>query len=238
MKKEKRLNFKQNVRDFQTIEEKKPNEFLYDLLYVLFKRKYLAISLFIFTFVGIVFGTYLVTPIWKPTAKVRVQLNPKQQLNVYQGITTPVGEIPGINPANDVIQILTSRVLAEELVKKFHREQLWKKKLEAPEATRDIILWNIKNVFINKPVVFFQNLGILSKKPENYFADAVLEIQKDLVDIKLEEDTTVVDISVWGESPQLATNMTNALVGLLLQKNLEMSKEPVDLMIRSTQKQI
>ena len=63
MKKEKRLNFKQNVRDFQTIEEKKPNEFLYDLLYVLFKRKYLAISLFIFTFVGIVFGTYLVTPL-------------------------------------------------------------------------------------------------------------------------------------------------------------------------------
>src|SRR3989304_93429 len=124
MKKEKRLNFKQNVRDFQTIEEKKPNEFLYDLLYVLFKRKYLAISLFIFTFVGIVFGTYLVTPIWKATAKVRVQLNPKQQLTMYQGITTPGGEIGGVNPANDIVQILTSRAIAEEVVKKFNREEL------------------------------------------------------------------------------------------------------------------
>lgn len=228
------MDFQHVVKEFRQVGQNTPKEFLFDIFYKLFKRKYLILSVSFFTFAGIVFGTYLVTPIWKATAKVRVQLNPKQQLTMYQGITTPGGEIGGVNPANDVVQILSSRAVAEEVVKKFNREELWRQREENPEKTRDIIRWNISNILIGKPIEFLQSLGILSKTPENYFASAVEELQKDLEDIELEEDTTVVNVSVWGESPKIATGMANTLVELLLIRNLEMSKDPVDKMINTT----
>jgi tyrosine-protein kinase Etk/Wzc len=196
------------------------------------------LAIFLITFAGIIFGTYLVTPLWKATAKVRVQYNPKQQLTMFEGITTPGTVVSGINPANDVIQILTSRELAEKVVKKFERDKLWEKRTNAPESTREIIKWYIKDFLIGKPVRFLQGLGILSEEPDNYLAMAVGEFQKDLEDIALEENTTVVNVSVWGESPQIATAMTNTLVQLLLEKNLEASRAPIDEIIKSTQEQL
>lgn len=238
MKKRKTQGLRQVEDEVRSNEGGIPSEFLYSVLYTLFKRKYLTLLIFFFTFVGIIFGTYLVTPVWLATARVRVQLNPKQQLNMYQGITTPGGEVAGVNPANDVIQILTSRVLAEEIVKKFNREERVKKLAESPVNTRDVIKWNVSNILIGKPIGLLQSLGILKDNPDNYFADAVSEVQDDLEKIELEEDTTIVNVGVYGESFETATDMANTLVALLLQRNMAMSKEPVALMVHSTQKQL
>lgn len=238
MKKRKTQGLRQAEDEVRSNEGGIPSEFLYSVLYTLFKRKYLTLLIFFFTFAGIIFGTYLVTPVWLATARVRVQLNPKQQLNMYQGITTPGGEIAGVNPANDVIQIITSRVFAEEIVKKFNREERVKMLSESPVNSRDIIKWNISNILIGKPIGLLRSLGILKKNPDNYFADAVSEVQDRLEKIELEEDTTIVNVGVYGESFQTATDMANALVALLLQKNMEMSKDPVAIMVQSTQKQL
>lgn len=218
--------------------QKSPSEHLYNFFYTLFKRKYLLILIFMATFAGILSGTYLIDPMWKATAKIRVQFNPKNQLTMLEGITTPGAVVAGVNPANDVIQMLMSREIAEAVIKKFERDKLWQKKVNSPEKTREIIRWHIKDIFINKPMDLLRFLGILSGQPDNYLAMAVDEFKKDLLDIELEEDTTVVNVSVWGESPDIATSMSNTLVTFLLKKNLDFNKSPIRDIISTTMQQM
>lgn len=214
------------------------SEQLYAILYSFFKRKYLAAAIFIATFVGILFGTFLTTSLWQATAKVWVQHNPKQQLAMFKGITTPGSVVSGVNPANDVIQMLVSRELAEEVAKAFERDKLWEKRVNAPETMKDIIRWHISDTLIGVPIRFLRSLGILRKTPDNYLAMAVKELQEDLQTIELEAETTVVNISIWGESPEIATDMTNKLVDLLIEKNLESSRMPIAGMMKATAVQL
>lgn len=219
--------------------KKTESEFLYNILYTIFKKKYMALAVFFVTFTGIIFGTYLTTSLWKATAKVRVQYNPKQQLAMLKSVTTPGTEVPGVNPANDVIQMLTSRELAEKIALKFKRDELWDKRTNnKTESTKEIIRWHIHDVLIGKPIEFLQYLGILTKQPDNYLAMAVDELQEDLEEIELEEDTTIVDVAVWGESPEIATDMSNTLVQLLLGKNLDSSRRTIDVIIKLSQEQL
>ncbi len=213
-------------------------EYLYNFLYALFKRKYITFAIFFVTFVGMIFGTYLVTSIWKGTTKVRVQYNPKQQLTMFEGITSPGSAVPNINPANDVIQLLMSRDLAEDLALKFERDKLWEKRTLAPESNKEIIRWYIHEYLVGKPVKLLKSLGILKNDPDNYLAMAVSEIQEDLEDVELEEDTTVINVTVWGETPAIATEMSNYLAKIAIEKNLNSSKKAVNEMLTSTREQL
>lgn len=219
-------------------EKKSQSEYLYDILYTIFKSKYLFLIIFLTTFGGIIFGTYLVTPLWQATARIRVQYNPKQQLTMFETVTTPGAVVSGINPANDVIQLLTSRELAEKVALKFQRDKLWEIRTNAPETTREIIRWHINDFLIGNIVRFLQYLGILTDQPDNYLAMAVEELQEDLEEIDLEEDTTIVMASLWAESPERATAITNYLVELLLEKNREISEAPVNRSISATKEQL
>ena len=217
-------------------DHKSQGEHLYSFFYTLFKRKYFILAVFLTTFGGILFGTFLVTRLWKATAKIRVQNSPKQQLTMFEGMTTPGTTITGINPANDVIPLLTSRELAERIVLEFRRDEIWKRRMEAPEGLRDEIFFFMDN-YIN-PMAYLSKLGISPKSPVNYLAKAVGELQNDLEQIELEADTTIVNVSIWGESPQTATDMTNMLVQLLMEKNIEFSRAPIVEMIKLTRNQL
>ncbi len=213
-------------------------EYLYNFLYSLFKRKYMTFAIFLVTFVGMIFGTYLVTSLWKGTTKIRVQYNPKQQLTMFEGITSPGSPVQNINPANDVIQLLMSRELAEDLALKFERDKLWERRTIAPETNKEIVRWYIHEYLIGKPVKLLKSLGILRNDPDNYLAMAVTEIQEDLEDVELEEDTTVINVTVWGENPEIATNMSNYLAKIAIEKNLNSSKKAVNEMLKSTSEQL
>lgn len=213
-------------------EKKSRGDIIYNLFYTIFKKKFLAIAVFFSTFLGIIFGTYLVTPIWKADAKLKVQYIPKQQLTMFDEITTNRTIIPGINPANDVIQMLMSKELAEKLVLIFERDKLWEKRDNNPQNTREKIRWFLSN-YLN-PIAYLRRLGFLQKKPHTYLAQAVKEFQNDLLEIELEEDTTVINLFIWGESPKIAMDMCNTFIRLLLEKNLEFSKQPITKTIEST----
>ncbi len=218
--------------------ESTQGDILYGFLYALFKRKYFAVLVCGVTFLGILFGTYLVTTSWKATAKIRVQYSSKQQLSMFEGITTPAGQVSGVNPANDIIQMLTSRELAEKLVKSFKRDKLWEQRTNDPQSVKEIIRGYIYDFLIGKPLAFLQYIGVLKDKPDNYLASAVDEMLDDLEDIELEEDTTVIDVGVWGESPEIATALSNKLVELAMEKNKELSKLPLRSMLEATKVQL
>ncbi len=215
---------------------KTQSEHLYNFFYTVFKRKGLILTVGLATFVGVMAGTFLVTPLWEATAKVRVQYSPKQQLSLAEGITTPAPAVNGVNPANDVIQLLNSRELAEKIALQFGRDQLWYHRVSAPTNFRDRILY-LLGQYLN-PINLLTKLHILKPQPVNYLADAVDELQNNLEQIELESDTTIVDVSIWGESPEVATAMSNTLVSLALAKNVHFSQQPVDVSIASTTKQL
>lgn len=218
--------------------ESAPGELLYNLLYALFKRKGLVVLVFGITFIGIIFGTYLVRTSWVATAKLRVQYSTKQQLSLFEGITTPGGQVSGVNPANDLIQLLTSRELAEKLAREFKRDKLWEQRTNAPASVKEIIRGQIYDFLIGRPLRVLQYIGVLHNKPDNYLAEAVDEILDNLEDIELEEDTTIVNVGVWGESPDIATALANGLVALAMEKNRELSRAPLYAMRKSLKTQL
>jgi capsular exopolysaccharide synthesis family protein len=203
------------------------DEFLFNFAYTLFKRKYLILVIFFTTFFGVILGTYLVGPLWEATAKVQIQANPKTQLSLFGDMTTPAPFDPDINPANNLIQVLTSRSMAEAIVVMYHRDELLRAKMEEPQALRDVINYYLRKV-ITSPIKFLKLIGILDDEPENYFVDAVEELQEDLMDVELEEETEVLNVSVWGENPEMATQMANTMVARLKEKVLDMTRDPVE----------
>jgi tyrosine-protein kinase Etk/Wzc len=217
-------------------EGKSQGEHIYSFFYTIFKRKRLIFAVGFATFAGVLFGTFLVTPLWQATAKIRVQYSPRQQLSMAEGLTTPAPAVSGVNPANDLIQLLNSRDLAEKIALEFGRDKIWYHRISAPDNLRDRVLYKLGQ-YLN-PVIVLERLHVIKGGPENYLADAVDELQNSLEQIELESDTTIVDVSIWGESPETATAMTNRLVQLALDRNASFSREPVTVAIESTRRQL
>ena len=213
-------------------------EFLYSCIHTVFKRKLMILSIAVVTFIGVLFGTFLIEPVWKASAKIYVQTNPKQQLAIFQDLATPAEPIRNIYPANNMVQILTSRSMAEDIVRLFNRDERLKQKKEDPQTTRDKVLAFLKNTFIEKPTNFLIYFGILKDQPDNYLADAVEELRDDLEDIKLEEDTEVINVGLYGESPEIATNMANTMVQLFINKNVELARVPAGTAYNFTKEQM
>jgi uncharacterized protein involved in exopolysaccharide biosynthesis len=220
------------------LEQKKDSgEFVYNFFFVLFKRKWSILAVFITTFIGIIFGTYLITPLWKATAKVQVDMNPKQQLSLFKNMTTPAEMSPRVDPANNLIQLLTSRETAEKIVITFHRDEMLRKRKENPEHSRDKIKADLKEILIDSLINFLTRMGVLTPKPENYLADAVKELRKDLEDIKLEEGSGIITVSIWAEDTKLATDMTNTMVSLLIETDLQLTLAPFERLYNFTKKE-
>jgi len=197
---------------------------LFNFFYTLFRRKCLIIWVFSVTFLSMMFGTYLVTPLWKATAKILVEPNPRQQIVLFDRLTIPQGEISGVNPALNLIELLTSRSMAEEVVREFGLDVLAEKKAKEPEKLRDKIKMAMVNVLINYPIDFLTWLGILPPGEKNFLADAVDDFMDETEDIELEEDTSVIYLGIWGESPQMATDIANRMAEKLQEKLLHLTR--------------
>jgi capsular exopolysaccharide synthesis family protein len=202
--------------------------FLFNLLYVLFNKKYLIVAVSAITFIGVILGTALVTPMWMATAKVQIQMNPRTQLVLFSDLATPAQMDPKVRPANNLIQLLTSRSMAEEIVRLYHRDELLKQRTEQPEEGRDVVKRFVRKI-LGSPIAVLRLIGLLEEEsPPDYFADAVEQFQEDLVDIQLEAETDILTVSVWGESPELATKMANAMIRFLKERLIQIGRSPIE----------
>ena len=199
------------------------NRILYHILYVIFRMKWTLITLCVISFILILFFTYLKTPTYKATAKILIRPRPQQQLILFRDLATPGREFVRINPAENLIQILTSQEIAQEVVKKLGLDETLRKKREEPEELRDIIKRSILKT-ITYPIALAQNLGNLEKDPPDYFADAVEELIEDAEDIRLQQDTNVIDLSIWEETPRLSSDIANYMAQLLAERSTQLEQ--------------
>ena len=206
------------MRDQQT-----KREFLNGFFYTVFKRKVSLVILFFAFFGVILFGTYLITPTYEATTKILVHMNPSQQLILFRDLASPSQVNPRINPVNNLIQISKGQSIAEEMVKTFELDKRLRERREHPTELRD----RMKNGFasvMKSPLTFAQKLGLLRRKESDYQADAVEKFIKNIQDVTLEEDTEIVNLTIYGENPELASNMANFMALLLIQKTKELTQ--------------
>ncbi|MFQ5427450.1 MAG: exopolysaccharide transport family protein [Thermodesulfobacteriota bacterium] len=200
-------------------------EVIFNILYTIFKRKFLIIAIFVITYFAFLFGTFLVSPVWKATALVLMEPNPRQQIVLFDEMAKPSGEIHTVHPAQNLVDILTSRSMSEEIVKEFQLDKRLKEKRKHPKSLRDRIKGVMANVTIGYPMDFIVWLGILSPGEKNFLAEAIDDFQNDALDVAVEEDTSIINISIWGETPQLSMDIANRLAEKLQIKTLNLTKQ-------------
>ncbi|MCK4830930.1 hypothetical protein KA005_85260, partial [bacterium] len=169
------------------------NRILYHILYVIFRRKIFLATLCFISFVLIIFFTFLTTPTWEATTKILIRSHPQQQLILFKDLLTPAREASPVNPASNLVQVLTSQEVAQEIVEEFGLDERLRKKTEEPEALRDVIKQFLFGV-IRYPITVAKKIGLLKDEPVNFFAEAVEELMEDAQDIELEEDTNVINL--------------------------------------------
>jgi uncharacterized protein involved in exopolysaccharide biosynthesis len=199
-------------------------EILYNIFFTLLKRKKLLFGVFTVTFSAILLGTFLVTPVWKATALIMVEPNPKQQMIIFENMATPRAEPSTVNPALNMIQVLTSRGMAEKIIKDFGLDKIAEEKAKRPKKLRDKIKKVMVDVGITYPTDFLIWLGILPPGEKNFLADAIDDFMDETEDIELEEDTSVINLSIWGESPKMARDIANKMANLLIEKTLYLTQ--------------
>jgi uncharacterized protein involved in exopolysaccharide biosynthesis len=191
-----------------------PRKILRHITFVFFKRKLLIVILFSFTVSSFAFGTFLISPRWKATTKILVLQNPKQQMILFKDLTVPSPSLKGTS-ANDLVQILKSNVLAVEIVKKFKLDERRRQKAQNPKTPRDKVKRFLAKVFTS-PFTLVAKFGSTEEKPPNFFATALRMFVGNMEDIKVEEGTSTINLSIWAETPELATGIANTLASMLV----------------------
>ena len=197
------------------------------IFYPLFRYKWTVVFTFIGIFAMIMFLTFLITPTYEASVKILVHQNPKQQPLIFEDVSLPTQENIKTNLANDFVSIAQSQEIARAIVKQFKLDERLRKKVEAPEELRDKIKKAIVDI-IKYPFDLLEKYGLLESKPKDYVAEAVEDFLEDALEVELEEDTQVVKLSIWEESPSLATQIANTMAKLVIDKLIELEKQQAE----------
>ncbi|MEM9025417.1 MAG: Wzz/FepE/Etk N-terminal domain-containing protein [Verrucomicrobiota bacterium] len=192
-------------------------------VYVFFRRKWMMVTIFGITSVLMLFLTILVTPTYRAATRVLVEHNYKQQLGLFREVTTP-GELnTRVNYNNNIISILQSEILAAKIVDEFDLAERLRKSKEEPEHFRDQFKMGIVN-FILWPKDYAVEQGWLGSTPDDWRADAIEAFIQETLDVELVEDTEIIEIAIFGESPEMANQMVTRVTKLLIKTLLELNR--------------
>jgi uncharacterized protein involved in exopolysaccharide biosynthesis len=200
------------------------NRFVYDVLYVVFRRKVRLALLFGLSFGLVVTFALLTTPTFKATAKILVRANPQQQLILFKNLVTPGRENPAISPARNLIQILTGKQMAREVVEEFGLGDRARTKANASNESRSPIARLVFD-FFGSVVSTVQGMIGLEPNADDYVSQAVERLIKEAEDVQLEEESDVINLTIWEETPKLSTDIANFMADRLMGRAIELEHE-------------
>lgn len=195
---------------------------LYYFFNVIFKRKIALLVTLLVCLIALIGGTYLMAPVYQATTKILVRHNPRQQIMMFRDIHVPdVFSAPKVNLASNMVQMAQSRNIAEIIVRKYHLDERLRQKKEDPQELRDII-WRYLKKTVKSPYAAVrwvgEELGLWQKGKKNYVVLAIDELLGDSLDIQLESDTEVIDLSIWDEDPVMGFNIANTMAAILIER--------------------
>lgn len=195
-------------------------EYLQYVWLVTRKRKRMMAAIGLTTFAAVQFFGYLVTPVWEGTTLLLVERMSKQNLSVFREVNIPVaGTDSGGDVSLDLIPLLTGWNMGYDVVRQFGLDELMREKRYNPPTPRDVI----KNLIVD--IVYSPLYLIRGWEEPNWTDRAAEEFVEDWIDIKEEEEGTgVINLTVYGESPEQAADVANGMAALLEQRTQEFSR--------------
>ncbi|MFG0333118.1 MAG: GumC family protein, partial [Maioricimonas sp. JB049] len=201
--------------------ELSPKAILEYAVFVVCKRKWSIIAIFLATVAAFCFGTFLVTPQWEASTKLMVLGAPTTQPVIFEGIEYPT-RAEKIS-SNDLVEILNSDAFAAEIVRRFELDELAREKAQNPRNLREKLKVSIMH-FVTTPMRWAVEMGWRQPSQKNFFADAVEELVEDWEEIELIEETSTIHVGVYAETPELAVAISNALSEMLVDKVKEFNQ--------------
>ena len=200
------------------------NRLLYHVLYVVFRRKMRLVLLFGLSLGLVVFFGLLTTPTFKATTKILVRPNPQQQLILFKNLATPGKENSAITPARNLIQILTGKQMARDVVEKFGLDDRARRKANESKEFRNQIVQMIFD-FFNSVVSTVQGTIGLEADSDDHFNKAVEHFIEKAEDVQMEEESDVINLTIWEETPQLSVDIANFVAHRLVERAVELEQE-------------
>src|SRR5688572_19053402 len=185
--------------------------FLRSLLY-LFVRRYVLMAV---TFVAVMFlfcfGAYLLTPTWDGEVLLLAEQPPQPPSSPFGG---GVSSATTVSPSDNLATMLGGKGLAVDMVKEFRLDERLRLRAQEPPTFRDWAKVTIVKV-ITSPIALMQKLGLMDVGEVDWVDKAADDFRDGLTaweEIEAVEDSQVVSLIIHGETPQLATQIANAMV--------------------------
>jgi uncharacterized protein involved in exopolysaccharide biosynthesis len=193
-------------------------EYLQYAWLVMRKRKRMMLCIGLAAFALVQFFGYLVTPIWEGTTLLLVERTSKQNVSVFRDVDMPVPGATG-NPAAELIPLLTGWNMAYDVVREFKLDDRTREKRFHPATMRDVI----KRAMVD---ALYSPLYLIRGWQEPNWTDKAAEdFIEDWIDIKEEEENaSVINITVNGETPQMAADVANGMATFLEQRTEKFSR--------------
>lgn len=202
------------------------NQVLYNVLYTVFRRKVSLTMLCGLFVLLILLVTFLAKPTYKATTKILIRPNPQQQLILFKDLATPGQDTQPVNPARNLIQILTGREMAREVVQKFELDKKIRGEEKEPEKPAEPMnrFEEALSKAINSMIAVVRGAFGEEKAPKNYVEEAVQRLIDKAEDIQLEEGSHVINLSIWEEAPELASDIANFMAQRLIERSAELEQ--------------
>ena len=208
------------------------NRVLYNILYVVFKRKGRLTFLCGLSFGLIVFFTMLQTPTFEAVTKILVRPNPQQQLILFKNLATPGKENPAINPGRNLIQILTGQQMAREVVEKFELDKRVRSEADASGDSEGIL------DKVHSLIGSIKGLLGFEEEPGSYLSKAIERFIERSQDVQLEEESNVINLTIWEEEPELSSQIANFMARRLIERSSKLEQSNAEEIYEFTSQRI
>lgn len=187
------------------------HSFLRSLLYLFVRRWLMMLVTFAAVMFLFCFGAYLLTPTWEGEVLLLAEQPPQPPSNPFGG-TVPSAST--VSPSDNLATMLGGKGISFDMVKEFRLDERLRLRAQDPPTFRDWAKVTIMNVILS-PITLMQKLGLMKVGEVDWVDKAAEDFREGLTaweEIEAVEDTQVVSLIIHGETPQLATQVANAMV--------------------------
>ncbi len=196
---------------------------LYNFYYVFFKRWKMFCLLFLFGVFSMFLSALLTKPLYKQVSKVLVRHSPNQQIVFYREMSS-FGFNFRVNPLANYIEIIVSREIGAEVVKRYNLDKRLKEEVENPSTFPDLYMKYYGEVLsspFNLIKYVFEKIGLSKPEEEvepDYFQMAIDRFLNETLNILTIIETAVIMVEVYGESIEEAADMANFIARRMIEE--------------------
>jgi len=185
--------------------------FTFGFAYTLRRRWLMMIVTFLAVLALFIFAGYLITPTWE----AEVLLLAEQAPPGVSPLGANAAPASSSDAAENLSLMLGGKGIAYDMVKAFHLDERTRLKAQEPANFREWAKVTIMQIVMS-PITFLEWLGLREPGQVDWVDKAAEDFREGLftawLDVQAEEDSQVVSLKINGETPQLATDIANAMV--------------------------